>query len=231
MLIIFDVDGTLIGGEAQDWSCFDEAIEEVVGFTPTSAFFSSLPEITAHAIAQASVRAANREIGAGLEERIRDEYLRRLREAHARDPHVFPARDGIHALLLHLDSLPDVRVAIATGCWQATSSFKLAAAGIDAASYPRATSSDAFSRSEIIRLAAERAGRPLSEAVYVGDGIWDLKASRALGIRFIGTGLKLESLKEAGVKHTIEDFEPARFLDTVRTVLGEMILQDEAQEK
>ncbi len=78
MLIIFDVDGTLVGGEHHDWTCFDEAIAEVTGFTPTQEFFDSLPEITARAIAEASVQAANRETGMGLEERIRDEYLRRL---------------------------------------------------------------------------------------------------------------------------------------------------------
>ena len=58
MLIIFDVDGTLIGGESQDWDCFDRAIETVVGFAPTQEFFDSLPEITAQAIAEAAIRAA-----------------------------------------------------------------------------------------------------------------------------------------------------------------------------
>ncbi len=229
MLIIFDVDGTLIGGETQDWACFDDAIAEVAGFTPTSAFFNSLPEITAQAIAEASVSAANRELCAGSEDRIREGYLRRLREAHSRDPRTFPARNGTLALLSHLDSLAGVHVAIATGCWHATSSFKLAAAGIDGSAYPMATSSDTTRRSEIIRLAAQRAGRPLSEAVYVGDGIWDLKASQALGINFIGTGARLDRLKEAGAKHTVEEFEPAHFLDTVRTALEEMIFQNEAR--
>jgi phosphoglycolate phosphatase-like HAD superfamily hydrolase len=220
MLIIFDVDGTLVGGETQDCACFDQAIAAVVGLTLDSAFFDSLLEITAQAIAESSVRAAMRNVGTGLEETIRDEYLRRLREAHSRDVNVFPPRQGTHALLAHLSTIPGINIAIATGCWQATSSFKLNAAGIDVSTYAMATSSDTRSRAEIIRLAAQRAGRSLSDAVYVGDGLWDWKASQDVGIPFIGTGLKLDRLKAAGVEHTLEKFDPAYFFEMVRAVLA-----------
>jgi len=93
-LIIFDVDGTLVGGEHHDWACFNQAIADVTGFTPTQAFFDALPEITAQAIAESAIRAANREPGMGLEERIRDEYLRRLGEVYDGDSRAFPARNA-----------------------------------------------------------------------------------------------------------------------------------------
>jgi len=204
MLIIFDVDGTLIGGESHDWHCFDRAIEAVVGFAPTQEFFDSLPEITAQAIAEASVRAADKEPGTGLEERICDEYLRRLRDVHFREPDAFRPREGVVELLTHLRSLADVGVAIATGDWQATISFKLAAAGIDVSPFPIATCSDHPRRADIIRLAAERAGKSVAESIYVGDGVWDLRACRELGMRFIGTGSRLDLLKKAGAEHTFE---------------------------
>jgi phosphoglycolate phosphatase-like HAD superfamily hydrolase len=204
MLIVFDVDGTLIGGEAQDWDCFDRAIETVVGFAPTQEFFDSLPEITAQAIAEASIRAVNKELGLGLEERIRDEYLRRLRLVHSSDPQAFQPRAGVVEFLSRLRSVPGVGVAIATGDWQATISFKLAASGIDVSGFPIATCSDHRRRTEIIRLAAQRAGQSLSDAIYVGDGVWDLRACRDLGVRFIGTGSRLHLLKQAGAEYTIE---------------------------
>ena len=219
MLIIFDVDGTLVGGEHHDWACFDEAIAEVTGFTPTQEFFDSLPEITAQAIAEASVRAANRESGMGLEERIRDEYLRRLRNVHASDPTAFAARNGVVALLARLNSLPGMRVAIATGDWLETTSFKLAAAGIDVSGYPMATSSDCSHRSEIIKLAARRAGRSLAEVIYVGDGVWDFKACCELGVRFIGTGTRPHLLNAAGAKHILEMLGETLFLSTLRAAV------------
>ena len=216
MLIIFDVDGTLVGGEHHDWACFDEAIAEVTGFIPTQEFFDSLPEITAQAIAEASVRAASRETGMGLEERIRDEYLRRLRNVHANDPTAFAARNGVVALLARLNSLPGTGVAIATGDWLETTSFKLAAAGIDVSGYPLATSSDCSRRSEIIKLASRRADRSLSDVIYVGDGVWDFKACCELGVRFVGTGTRPHLLKAAGAKHILEMLEEVLFLSTVR---------------
>jgi phosphoglycolate phosphatase-like HAD superfamily hydrolase len=224
MLIIFDVDGTLVGGETQDCACFDQAVATVVGLKLDSAFFNSLPEITAQAIAESCVQAAKRELGAGLEERIRDEYLQRLRAAHEQDGDTFPSRNGAQTLLAHLLTVPGINVAIATGCWRATSSFKLAAAGFDVAAYPFATSSETRSRMEIIRLAAQRAGRDLSDAVYVGDGVWDMKASQSLGVPFIGVGRKLEQLKLAGARYWVDDFEPQQFLNTVRAALGRRTL-------
>ncbi len=204
MLIIFDVDGTLIGGEAHDWESFDKAIETVVGFLPTQAFFDALPEITAQAIAEASVRAAGKEPHTGLEERICAEYLRRLRQVHARDSQAFQPRAGVVQFLSSLSSLPGMGVAIATGDWQATVSFKLATAGLDVSRFPMATCSDSPRRSEIIRLAAQRAGKSLADSIYIGDGVWDLRACRDLGLRFVGTGSRLHLLKQAGAKHTLE---------------------------
>ncbi len=186
------------------------------GFTPTQELFDSLPEITAQAIAEACVRAANRETGMGLEERIRDEYLRRLRNVHAGDPMAFPARNGVVALLARLNSLPETGVAIATGDWRETTSFKLAAAGIDVSGYPMATSSDCSRRSEIIQLAATRAGRSMNDVIYVGDGVWDFRACCKLGVRFIGTGTRPHLLKAAGAQHILEMLEEALFLKTVR---------------
>jgi phosphoglycolate phosphatase-like HAD superfamily hydrolase len=218
-LIIFDVDGTLVGGETHDWACFDQAIADVTGFTPTQEFFDSMPEITAQAIAEASVRAAKREPGKGLEECICNEYLRRLRQVHAHDPGAFPARNGVMTLLSHLSSLPGVEVAIATGDWLATTTFKLAAAGIDVSRYPMATSSDRPRRSEIINLAAERAGRSLADVIYVGDGVWDFRACRDLGVRFVGTGTRPHLLKAAGAQHVLEVLEEALFLSMARAAV------------
>lgn len=212
MLVIFDVDGTLVGGEAADWRAFDAAIESVLEFVAGETFFAGLPEITAQSIAEAAVRASGAQPGNGLEQRIRDEYLRGLHLAHRSDPLTFQPRAGVKELLEHLASIPGVKVALATGDWHSTITFKLAAAGIDVSAYPVATSSDTPRRADIIRLAAERAGRPLSHAVYVGDGVWDMRACRELEITFIGTGEKTHRLGESGVEHLLEPLESAGFL-------------------
>lgn len=173
MLIIFDVDGTLIGGKANDWSSLIGAIHSVLGFMPTREFFETLPDVTTQTVAEAAVAHAGCRLGTGLEEQIRDDYFARLKRVHAAAPDAFPARPGVHELLNHLDATPGLDVAIATGDWHPSITYKLKAAGIDTDRFPMATASDARRRADIIQLSAQRAKRPISEAIYVGDGLWD----------------------------------------------------------
>ena len=57
MLIIFDVDGTLVGGESSERNSFAGAIQAVLDFAPTEDFYTALSDITAQRIAEAAVRA------------------------------------------------------------------------------------------------------------------------------------------------------------------------------
>ena len=220
MLIVFDVDGTLVGGEAGDWTCFDRAIQAVLGFTPDEDFYRGLPQITAQAIAEGAVRVSKRGHGTGLEDRIREAYGALLLKAMEDDPAAFPARPGAKDLLAHLEKLPGVQIAVATGDWHPSILFKLKAAGIDVSRYPIATSSDCGNRPGIIRLAAQRAGRPLSEVVYVGDGVWDLKTCQALAVPFIGTGARSHLLRDAGALHIVERLEVYAFMQVLEKAAG-----------
>ena len=61
---------------------------------------------------------------------------------------------------------------VATGGWEPTARLKLAHVGIDAGRLGFASSSDARARTDIMRLAAQRAmqGRAFERATYFGDG-------------------------------------------------------------
>ena len=218
MLIIFDVDGTLLGGELHDWASFNRALEMELGFVAEPGFFSALPDVTGESIVESALRAVGRASGDGLATRVRDSYLRFLTECHAADPCAFPVRPGVGLLLEHLSSKPGFTVALATGDWRPTISFKLRCAGLDVSRFPIATSSDAPRRTEIIRLAAAKAGRSMADAVYVGDGVWDLRACRELGIPFIGTGDRTERLLDAGAEHICESLEVDLFAEVLRQI-------------
>ena len=220
MLIVFDVDGTLVGGEAADWACFVQAVSGVLDLAPGTPYFNSQTEMTAQAVAQSAIQVAGRPLGAGLEEQIRETYLANLQRTLAADPQAFQARPGARELFEHLRSRPGVQVAIATGDWHEPITLKLSAAGINVDGIPIATSSDRLARAEIIALVVERAGRRLAEAVYVGDGLWDLRACRTLGVPFIGTGRRLALLVEAGARHVVEHFGPDLLVERVAAALA-----------
>ena len=97
---------------------------------------------------------------------------------------------GAKRLVERLLELPNVRVGVATGGWEPTALLKLAHVGIDVGRLGFASSSDARARTDIMRLAAQRAmqGRAFARATYFGDGAWDRRASAALGYDFIAVG-------------------------------------------
>ena len=174
-MMVFDVDGTLIGGEAADWASFGGAFEEVAGFTLDPPFFARIEEITAQAIVHQALENFPYPKRKQMETAVREAYLRRLKRAHELDPTSFPALEGTLALLEELKQR-GIRVAIATGDWFETITFKLSAAGIPFDDIPMVTSSDLYSRADIVTAAVAKAGGSLEEAVYIGDGLWDYRA-------------------------------------------------------
>jgi phosphoglycolate phosphatase-like HAD superfamily hydrolase len=69
-------------------------------------------------------------------------------------------------------------------------------------------------REHILRTAAERAakkhGPQFASITYVGDGVWDVRAARELGWRFIGiaAGEQAERLREAGAGLIVPNYCP-----------------------
>src|SRR6266436_6802484 len=99
ILIVFDVDGTLVGGEPTDWASFEGAFEEAAGFALDEPFWESLEEVTAQAVVHQALKDSSPEKKARMVHAVRDGYLRRLRAAHKNDSSSFPALDGVLALL------------------------------------------------------------------------------------------------------------------------------------
>lgn len=209
-MIVFDVDGTLIGGEPTDWACFGAAFEEVAGFALTTSFFASIEEITAQAIVHQALVTLPPEERRVKERSVREGYLRRLKSAHTDNRNCFAAVNGAVALIRELQE-KNIPVAIATGDWRETISFKLRASGISFDDIPMVTSSEHYSRADIIAAAIAKAGGSLEKAIYVGDGLWDLRACAKLGIRFVGVGHRKEKLRDSGAMHVLNDLSPLEF--------------------
>ena len=70
-----------------------------------------------------------------------------------------------------------------------------------------------------------RAAYRLSEgadAIYVGDGVWDVRAAEATGLHFlgVGNGSHASDLRAAGASNVVEDFTDIdRFLELLNEVV------------
>lgn len=209
-LIIFDVDGTLIGGESYDWAAFDAAFKAFSGANFPPGFFDVVAEVTGQAIVR---RALPNLESPAIDEAIAHisaGYASRLARDITAHPEAFQSTPGAIDLLHQLTD-QGYSCAIATGDWFSSIKQKLTAAKIPWQGLPIATCTDRRTRAEIITLAAARANRPIQDAIYIGDGTWDYLATQALGIPFIGVGQKHNQLKKAGAPITLPDLKPEAF--------------------
>ena len=217
MLIIFDIDGTLCDTHDVDTRCYIEAVESVTGHSLASVDWAHYTEATSAAIVHQLLSELGIPDAIAAEQRIHDEFVARLGAAAQRTPEMFQPIDGALELFEELRR-KNYNIAIATGCWRESAKLKLHRSGFTIGDIPFASASDARRRADIIALAAYRAGFGVGDAVYVGDGLWDLKAARELCMRFIGVGKRHALLHEHGASRLLVSFaERAQFFRSLES--------------
>lgn len=211
-LIIFDVDGTLTDTMAVDARCFLRSFAEVFDFAGVDPDWSLYKNATDAGIVNEVFESRTGRAPSEMETVKFREHLVALFRSASREAS-FAAVAGARELLAQLGCMDAYQVALATGCWRDSARVKMASAGMSYDDYPSASADDAVDRESIIKLAIERASRRIggkfSGAVYVGDGVWDARACRNLGIPFIGIGAQGEKLAAAGAARIFSDLSDA----------------------
>ena len=215
-LAVFDIDGTLTATNAVDDECFRRAIAEALDLDAALLEWTDAPHVTDSSIVHwlwARHRSAAPE-PARLE-KFREHFVGLLQAQLDAAPHRFHAIAGASGLFAHLRSA-GWTVALATGGWGVSAQLKLRAAGLWLADVPLACADDALTREEIVQLAhrrarehPERSGAEFERVVSVGDGVWDVRTARNLGIPFVGVAPpeKAARLLEAGATTLLPDLQ------------------------
>jgi phosphoglycolate phosphatase-like HAD superfamily hydrolase len=223
-LVVFDIDGTLTDTNAVDGECYWRAVREVLGVIGEQPAWDSFPHVTDAGIAaELCLRRLGREISREECAAIGNRLAALLEVALVKDPAQYRI-PGASEILSILGSSPGFAIALATGGMRVSAELKLRRAGIAFSALPFASSSDAFSREDILRIAASRAAEKhaaqFSSFSYVGDGVWDVKTAQQLGWRFIGIGAgeNADRLRAAGAKIIVRDYRPAEsFLQLLKS--------------
>lgn len=220
-LLIFDIDGTLTETTTVDEECFVQAFVDVCGFNDVDTDWSNYKHATDAGIFQEIFEARMGRCPLSAEVSLFRRHFVDLLARESRET-PFGTIAGAPQLLSRLAASRNYRIALATGAWRDSARLKMASAGLCFDDFPAASSDDAIDRESIIRLAIQRANERFSStdsAVYVGDGLWDVRASRNLGIPFIGIarGDRAAGLRAAGAVCVMPDFtNPDLFLNSVR---------------
>jgi phosphoglycolate phosphatase-like HAD superfamily hydrolase len=143
---------------------------------------------------------------------IKQRFGQLLESAFVLQPDHFSPLPGVREWLEAVRKIEHVYTGIATGGWEHSARLKLKLSGLDQYDLPLASSDDAMARTEIMQIAAQRTLQHHTDHkavfTYVGDGNWDLKASRELNWGFIGiaSGTRAEQLRLAGASRIRKNF-------------------------
>jgi phosphoglycolate phosphatase-like HAD superfamily hydrolase len=220
-LVMFDIDGTLTETMKVDEECFVRSFKDVFGFAEIDTDWSHYPHMTDSGIFHDIFTSRiGRSPTAQDVSRFRQHFIQLLAAASSESP--FAPVAGADRLLSRLAQGGSHRVSLATGGWRDPARLKMASAGMCFDNHPAASADDALDRESIIRLSNQRAAERYRESfactVYVGDGVWDARACRGVGIPFIGiaTGSRATRLSAEGAVCVLPDFSDADiFLSTL----------------
>lgn len=196
-VVMFDIDGTLVDSAGFDGELYAAAVESELGLA-VDRNWDVYEHVSDSGILDELLRAAGRDKDRDeLAARVQQRFVSLVENYLARNPAAIREIAGAKRLVQRLMAIPCVRVAVATGGWEATARLKLRHVGIATGELALASSSDAKARTDIMRLAAQRAmqGTAGARVTYFGDGPWDRRASEQLGYDFIAVG--------GGVSHPV----------------------------
>jgi phosphoglycolate phosphatase-like HAD superfamily hydrolase len=223
-LIMFDLDGTLIHSNTLDVHCFVHAMQDLEGIDRVDGDWTRFPYATDLGIvADVLKQALGRPAREGEIQAVRSRIYHLLRQEAPRHTEWLTPLPGSVEMIQALNNSQTFAVAIATGCWKEMAAFKLETAGFDTEGIPMATSDDSHRREEIMAAAFERVCARyqvtgFESITYVGDGTWDVEASRRMGYGFIGIGSAegRALLQEKGARRLLPDYrDQAAFLAMV----------------
>jgi len=210
-LVILDIDGTLTDTTQVDEHAIVGALQDVLGVSGLSTDWSDYEHSTDAGIVYEVIAHNAGSVPASLLGRVQDRFFEYMENFYTSSPDLFSALPGATRILKQLQD-NGYAVAIATGSWRESALFKLRVAGVWHDDVPMATADDHVSRSSIIRKAADDARKQhnvttFDEIIYVGDGTWDARASKNLGIRFIGVAKNgnSDALRKFGVETICKD--------------------------
>lgn len=212
-VFILDLDGTLMPSAEIDNECFWQAVFGCFEMRDRLPDLRDFKHVTDSGILDEwCIRELGRPPSDTETREIKHQFVQLLEAAFMLEPKHFKPFSGVNEWLKEVSEVDHVYTGIATGGWEDSARLKLKLSGLDRFDLPLASSDDAVSRTGIMQVAAQRilGSQPVNQEdfTYVGDGTWDLQASRELGWRFVGIadGIRAEQLKLAGAGLILKNF-------------------------
>ncbi len=220
--IIFDIDGTLTNTTKVDDKCYIESFESLFNTSIKDVQWHHLKNVTDWGITEELIKlklereATQNDIGS-----LKQIFLNKIKEEFNSNRSNFNEIEGARRFYKLVNEVRHMQTGIATGGWEETATFKLNKIGVDPTLVSYSNSNYFKEREKIIldvidKLNSISPTKP-EEIIYFGDGEWDLKTCKNLGIRFIGIDSKNNGkLMNLGAKEVYSDFKcPEKIMNSI----------------
>ena len=213
ILVIFDVDGTLVFSEKLDSKCFATTYQQVYGIPFPTIDWRKYPHVSDTTIFKTVIQEHfNRIATVEEEESFRQKFVENIIENRKRTPAEFKivpfAKETIERLLADDRFI----VGVATGGWKAPAIVKLNFVNIPTEPLIITGADGKVTRDDITKETITKAQKiydNIERIVYVGDAIWDVTTTKNMGLPLIGIRRKgdVNFLSKLGVGLVLKDYE------------------------
>jgi len=206
-LIVFDIDDTLTKSENQHQTAFVNTIK-YFGITEVNQNWKTYKNVTDSYILKKNYEFnLNKDFDISFvedfEKRMVEEFNKQLKTKEI---------EGASKIVDFFLKETNYAICFATGSLLKPALIKLEQANINFIPDLVEASNSIYTRENIVKSAMQRAEKyfnvhSFKNIISVGDGIWDLKTARNLGVHFLGIRNKsLIDFKQEGIKSHIEDW-------------------------
>lgn len=206
-LIVFDIDDTLTKSENQHQKAYIEAMKSF-GITKINQDWKSYKNMTDSYILKRNYETNfNKEFSLSFISEF-EEKMTELLLTLSKTQEIQGARVIIDFFMKETD----YAICFATGSLLKPALIKLEQANINFVPSLVEASNNLFTREEIVNSAIKKAKNyfqveEFKNIISVGDGIWDLRTAKNLGVNFLGIRNKnLSDFEAEGIKSHIEDW-------------------------
>lgn len=210
--VIFDIDGTLANTKTVDDQCFIKSFMDTFEIDITNEKWEELQNVTDWGMTEEIlIREVKRNPTNDDYRRMKTNMLSNLANEKIRDQSQFNEVLGARKFFYELKGKKEFELGIATGAWEQSAKFKLDAIGIELNSICFSNSDHHKRREDITRdvinQLKNRTNTSPDQIIYFGDGAWDYKTCKNLGIDFIGIDINGSGdLGRIGAKTVFRDF-------------------------
>lgn len=220
ILLVLDIDGTLVDSISVHEHAFLQALQQH-GYSRSDVDSAALLHYTDSWVYKSLFLSKHGRSPEKTEsEQFEADFNTHFKKAFLSDS-ILPLR-GAAAFLNTIIQSPGIQICFATGSFRQAACLKLSTLPVNCDDWVLSSASEFYTREDIVRDSIERVSlnqkHSFRKIVVLGDGLWDQRTARNLGLYFVGINVPETNIKRFEPDTVFfDDFsKPDNLLNTLR---------------